>query len=105
MQSQGKGSDAGLTDNVRRLQCVHAAGTLRPHGALNRGGVAGRPHKRIVDGNAVEVFNERGKIPLRAKVIATVPAGVAASRLGWNKLTHDGQGVNTLTSETLTDLG
>ncbi len=59
----------------------------------------------IVDGDAVEVFNERGKIPLRAKVSASVPAGVAASRLGWNKLTRDGQGVNTLTSETLTDLG
>ncbi|MGC1869637.1 MAG: molybdopterin-dependent oxidoreductase [Acidobacteriaceae bacterium] len=59
----------------------------------------------IVDGDDVEVFNERGKIPLRAKVGATVPAGVAASRLGWNKLTHDGQGVNSLTSEMLTDLG
>ena len=59
----------------------------------------------IADGDAVEVFNERGKIPLRAKVGATVPAGVAASRLGWNKLTRDGQGVNSLTSETLTDLG
>ncbi len=59
----------------------------------------------IVDGDAVEVFNERGKIPLRVKVGASVPAGVAASRLGWNKLTRDGQGVNSLTSETLTDLG
>jgi molybdopterin guanine dinucleotide-containing S/N-oxide reductase-like protein len=59
----------------------------------------------IVDGDEVEVFNERGKIPLRAKVGTTVPAGVAASRLGWNKLTRDGQGVNSLTSETLTDLG
>jgi anaerobic selenocysteine-containing dehydrogenase len=59
----------------------------------------------IADGDAIEVFNERGKIPLRAKVGATVPAGVAASRLGWNKLTRDGRGVNSLTSETLTDLG
>ena len=59
----------------------------------------------IVDGDAVEVFNERGKIPLRAKVGASVPAGVAASRLGWNKLTRDGQGVNSLTSEKLTDMG
>jgi anaerobic selenocysteine-containing dehydrogenase len=59
----------------------------------------------IADGDAVEVFNERGKISLRAKVGTTVPAGVAASRLGWNKLTRDGQGVNSLTSETLTDLG
>jgi anaerobic selenocysteine-containing dehydrogenase len=59
----------------------------------------------ISDGDEVEVFNDRGKIPLRAKVGASVPAGVAASRLGWNKLTRDGQGVNSLTSETLTDLG
>jgi anaerobic selenocysteine-containing dehydrogenase len=59
----------------------------------------------ISDGDEVEVFNERGKILLRAKVGASVPAGVAASRLGWNKLTRDGQGVNSLTSETLTDLG
>ncbi|MGO8719260.1 MAG: molybdopterin-dependent oxidoreductase [Acidobacteriaceae bacterium] len=69
---------------------------MHPADALARG---------IADGDAVEVFNERGKIPLRAKVNATVPVGVAASRLGWNKLTHDGQGVNILTSETLTDLG
>jgi anaerobic selenocysteine-containing dehydrogenase len=59
----------------------------------------------IGDGDAVEVFNDRGIIRLRAKVGASVPAGVAASRLGWNKLTRDGQGVNSLTSETLTDLG
>ncbi|MGH9616384.1 MAG: molybdopterin-containing oxidoreductase family protein [Acidobacteriaceae bacterium] len=59
----------------------------------------------IADGDAVEVFNDRGAIPLRAKVNCSVPAGVAASRLGWNKLTGDGQGVNTLTSEALTDLG
>ena len=61
--------------------------------------------REIVDGDPVEVFNERGKILLQAKVNGSVPAGVAASRLGWNKLSCDGQGVNTLTSETLTDLG
>ncbi len=59
----------------------------------------------IVDGDPVEVFNQRGKILLRAKVIASAPAGVAVCRLGWNKLASDGQGVNALTSETLTDLG
>ncbi|MHB8303781.1 MAG: molybdopterin-containing oxidoreductase family protein [Acidobacteriaceae bacterium] len=59
----------------------------------------------IADGDAVEVFNDRGKIVLQAKVHDSVPAGVAASRLGWNKLSCDGQGTNTLTSETLTDLG
>ncbi len=59
----------------------------------------------IADGDPVEVFNQRGKISLRAKVNGSLPAGVAASRLGWNKLTQDGQGVNTLTSEILTDMG
>ncbi|HZC42845.1 MAG TPA: molybdopterin-dependent oxidoreductase [Acidobacteriaceae bacterium] len=69
---------------------------MHPEDALARG---------IADGDAVDVFNERGKVRLVAKVGASVPAGVAASRLGWNKLTRDGQGVNSLTSETLTDLG
>ena len=63
----------------------------------------------IVECDAVEVFNDYGKILLRAKVNGagngTVPAGVAASRLGWNKLSCDGQEVNMLTSETLTGLG
>lgn len=59
----------------------------------------------IADGDAVEVFNARGRVPLRAKLNCAVPAGVVACRLGWNKLTSDGQGINVLTSETLTDLG
>ncbi len=87
---------AGLASH-RVMEATHfGVLEMHPADALARG---------IADGDAVEVFNERGKIPLRAKVIATVPAGVAASRLGWNKLTCDGQGVNVLTSETLTDLG
>ncbi|MEO6830047.1 MAG: molybdopterin-dependent oxidoreductase, partial [Acidobacteriaceae bacterium] len=61
--------------------------------------------RKIMDGDAVEVFNERGKIMLHAKVTNTAPAGVTVCRLGWNKLSCDGQGVNMLTSETLTDLG
>ncbi|MHB1936959.1 MAG: molybdopterin-containing oxidoreductase family protein [Acidobacteriaceae bacterium] len=87
---------AGLQSH-RAMEAAHC-GVLEMHpaDALARG---------IADGDAVEVFNDRGKIPLRAKVNASVPVGVAASRLGWNKLTDDGQGVNTLTSETLTDLG
>jgi molybdopterin guanine dinucleotide-containing S/N-oxide reductase-like protein len=63
----------------------------------------------IVDGDEVEVFNDRGKISLRAKINGdgnfSVPAGVAACRLGWNKYSSGGQGVNVLTAETLTDLG
>lgn len=59
----------------------------------------------ISDGDTVEVFNDRGKIVVRAKVNGAVPAGIVATRLGWNKFSMDGQGVNTLTSEKLTDIG
>lgn len=81
----------------RALETGHS-GTLEMHAtdAEARG---------ICDGDAVEVFNARGKILLQAQVNASVAAGVVASRLGWNKLSQDGQGVNALTSETLTDLG
>jgi len=85
----------------RALEAAHS-GQLEMHSA-------DAAARGIADGDAVEVFNERGKILLRAKVNAAgkepVPAGVAASRLGWNKLSCDGLGVNVLTSETLTDLG
>lgn len=59
----------------------------------------------IGDGDAVEIWNARGRILLLAKVNGNVPAGVVACRLGWNKLSNDGQGINALTSETLTDIG
>ncbi|MGC2400675.1 MAG: molybdopterin-dependent oxidoreductase [Acidobacteriaceae bacterium] len=59
----------------------------------------------IEDGDWVEVFNARGKIRLRARVDGSVPAGVVAASLNWNKLSHGGNNVNALTSERLTDLG
>lgn len=59
----------------------------------------------VREGDLVEVWNERGKILLQATLHENLPAGVAACRIGWNKHTPDGQGVNTLTSETLTDMG
>ncbi len=87
---------AGLPGH-RAMEAAHSGQfEMHPADAQARG---------IADGDAVEVFNDRGKIPLRAKVNGAVPAGVAACRLGWNKLSCDGQGVNTLTSEALTDLG
>jgi anaerobic selenocysteine-containing dehydrogenase len=58
----------------------------------------------IQTGDAVEVFNARGRLRLRATVNGSVPAGVVASRLSWNKVSG-GAGVNVLTSERLTDLG
>jgi anaerobic selenocysteine-containing dehydrogenase len=69
----------------------------------------------VADGDAVEVFNARGSIELRAQVGDAVPQGVVAARLNWNKLTaarRNGanghaaaNNVNALTSETLTDIG
>jgi len=63
----------------------------------------------ISDGDLVEVFNARGSICLTARITgnghATVPAGVVASRLSWNKLSPGGHNVNLLTSQRLTDLG
>jgi anaerobic selenocysteine-containing dehydrogenase len=63
----------------------------------------------LVNGDAVEVFNDRGRVELRAQIDGRVPPGVVAARLDWSKLSgFDGGGgsnVNALTSETLTDLG
>jgi molybdopterin guanine dinucleotide-containing S/N-oxide reductase-like protein len=59
----------------------------------------------IADGDRVEVFNARGRIELTARVMETVPHGVVASRLTWNKLSSGGHNVNLLTSQRLTDIG
>ncbi len=59
----------------------------------------------IVDGDTVDVFNDRGSIELTARITRGVPAGVVASRLSWNKLSPGGHNVNLLTSQRLTDLG
>ena len=59
----------------------------------------------IADGDTVEVFNARGRIDLTARVDGTVPEGVVASRLSWNKLSKGGHNVNLLTSQRLTDFG
>jgi anaerobic selenocysteine-containing dehydrogenase len=42
---------------------------------------------------------------LRAHIDGSVPAGVVAASLSWNKLSTGGNNVNALTSERLTDLG
>jgi anaerobic selenocysteine-containing dehydrogenase len=65
--------------------------------------------RALATGDAVEVFNARGAIQLRAMVGEMVPAGVVAARIEWNKLSnqngHGAVNVNALTSETLTDMG
>ena len=59
----------------------------------------------VSSGDSVSVWNGRGRITLTASVGETVPEGVVASRLDWQKLSHNGANVNMLTSERLSDLG
>jgi anaerobic selenocysteine-containing dehydrogenase len=61
--------------------------------------------RTIATGDAVSVWNSRGRITLAAHVGDTVAAGVVAARLDWHKLSQHGANVNTLTSEALTDIG
>jgi anaerobic selenocysteine-containing dehydrogenase len=90
--------------NIPRHQRMEARSTglleLHPTDAAARG---------LATGDAVEVFNARGSIRLRAQVGGSVPQGVVAARLNWNKLSGaDGaaaNNVNALTSETVTDIG
>jgi anaerobic selenocysteine-containing dehydrogenase len=61
--------------------------------------------RQIGEGDWVEIYNARGKIRLQACLDGSVPAGVVAASLNWNKLSTGGNNVNALTSERLTDLG
>jgi anaerobic selenocysteine-containing dehydrogenase len=86
--------------NIPRHQRMEArtAGTLEIH-------TADATTRGLATGDAVEVFNARGAIQLHALVGDSVPPGVVAARLDWNKLSAAGSNVNALTSETLTDIG
>lgn len=59
----------------------------------------------IGEGDAVRVFNERGSLGLTAMFNPHLPAGVVAGRLDWAKFHPQGENVNVLTSERLTDIG
>ncbi len=61
--------------------------------------------RQIAEADWVEVYNDRGKLHLRAHIDGSVPAGVVAASLSWNKFSMGGANVNALTSERLTDLG
>lgn len=59
----------------------------------------------IASGDAVRVWNDRGQIELTARISESIPVGTVASRLDWQKLSHNGVNVNELTSQRLTDIG
>ncbi|MGA2711554.1 MAG: molybdopterin-dependent oxidoreductase [Bryobacteraceae bacterium] len=62
--------------------------------------------RAIVTGDAVRVFNDRGQCILRAEVSGTIARGVvSAPSTRWPKLAADGNSVNMLTSQRLTDKG
>jgi anaerobic selenocysteine-containing dehydrogenase len=65
---------------------------------------AGR--RGIADGAWVRVWNERGECQLKAKVNGDVQPGVVRARsLGWAKNARNGNSLNHLTSDRLTDMG
>ena len=90
------GSSFGNLDSFRRMAgepCVE----LHPDDALVRG---------IEDGDWVEVFNDRGACRLRARVVPTVPPGVAVSEVvHWQKLSPSRHNINWTTPDYLSDLG
>lgn len=59
----------------------------------------------LAEGDAVQVFNDRGSLRLTTKLNAGLPLGVVTAQLDWAKLHATGENVNVLTSERLTDLG
>ncbi|HLY42324.1 MAG TPA: molybdopterin-dependent oxidoreductase [Terracidiphilus sp.] len=61
--------------------------------------------RRILDGDGVRVWNDRGSIELTAQISRSVPEGVVSGQLDWAKLDKNASNVNVLTSERLTDLG
>lgn len=62
--------------------------------------------RSIASGDAVRIFNDRGQCILRAEVSDSVAAGVVCTpSVRWPKLSPDGNSVNMLTSQRLTDKG
>jgi anaerobic selenocysteine-containing dehydrogenase len=61
--------------------------------------------RNIHEGDWVRVFNGRGEVRLRAHVNGAVQPGVVAARLNAARFAPDGNSINVLTSEKLTDIG
>lgn len=87
-------STFGYLDDV---DAATAIAELHPGDAAERG---------IVDGDAVEVFNQRGSVRLTARVGAFVRPGVVrAPMVRWAGRTPEGRNVNVLVGDRLTDIG
>jgi anaerobic selenocysteine-containing dehydrogenase len=82
----------------------------------NHGGREGGPYvelsaidaadRGIVEGELVEVFNDRAALQLHARIGITGRPGVAIVPFGWGRAQHvDGKSVNSLTNDTLTNWG
>ena len=62
--------------------------------------------RKIADGDLVRLFNDRGQCILPARISDNVKCGVVAAKaVRWPKMAGDGNTVNMLTSERLTDKG
>jgi anaerobic selenocysteine-containing dehydrogenase len=59
----------------------------------------------IADGDAVRVFNDRGSLILRARVVERLRPGLAAVPFGWWDTDAAGGTANSLANDTLTDWG
>jgi len=59
----------------------------------------------IREGDWVRIFNDRGEVRLKAHVNGAIQPGVVAARLNAACFAPDGKSINSLTSETLTDIG
>jgi anaerobic selenocysteine-containing dehydrogenase len=85
--------------NVRSLRDIEGAPLVEMHAddAAARG---------VVDGAAVDVFNDRGRYRCTAAVSARARPGVVnALGIWWRKLGPEGTNVNEVTHQRLTDLG
>ena len=60
--------------------------------------------RSIADNDTVVVTSARASLTLTARLTTATAPGVVAATLGWNKLAQDGNGINALTSERLTDI-
>jgi anaerobic selenocysteine-containing dehydrogenase len=69
---------------------------MHPEDAKSRG---------VVEGDRVNIFNDRGSLHLTVVLSDSLPVGVVATRLDWAKLHPEGLNSNVLTSERLTDIG